>query len=330
MAGLAAVGTLAAGGAVWLLSGTTPASTAAPRTVERVSSEGVTAKGTVEPASTQTLSFSLSGTVTVVSVKPGDSVVAGQTLARIDPADAQQAVADAQSALDDAEAALEAAVASASPSPSAACTSSPAVPAASPTRSPAPPVSPPTSSPSGSSGSSYGSSSVASSARAASAPGCSTGTSPGANGGAERGGGSGPDSILTAQQSVNNSRAQLAKAQRQLTGTVIKAPAAGKILNVAVKVGDTARSNVITLGVVSTMVVQASFSEADVVALVVGDQATIALPGRDGQTFTAKITQIAETATVSDNLVTYAVILTFDTVPDGILVGQSANVTVAA
>jgi multidrug resistance efflux pump len=87
---------------------------------------------------------------------------------------------------------------------------------------------------------------------------------------------------------------------------------------------------VITIGVVSTMVVKASFSEADVVSLTVGQSATVTLPGRGDATFTAKITQIAETATVSDNLVTYAVILTFDKVPDGILVGQSANVTVTA
>jgi HlyD family secretion protein len=250
-------------------------------------------------------------------------VVAGQTLARIDPADAQQAIADAQSALDDAQAALDAAVASASaaasPSPSATCkSSSPAVPSS--------PASPSSKSPSPGA--------TSSSSRVASSQGCSSGgsgsTGGSSGGGAQRGGGSGSDSILTAQQDVNNSRAQLAKAERQLTGTVIKAPVAGKVLDVSIKVGDTARSNVIILGVVSTMVVKASFSEADVVGLTVGEQATVALPGRSDQTYTAKITQIAETATVSDNLVTYAVILTFDTVPDGILVGQSANVTVAA
>jgi HlyD family secretion protein len=115
-----------------------------------------------------------------------------------------------------------------------------------------------------------------------------------------------------------------------LAGTVIKAPVSGKVLSVGIKAGDTARSNVITLAVVSTMVVQASFSEADVVSLTVGQSASIVLPGRGDETFTARITQIAETGTITNNLVTYAVILTFDQVPEGILVGQSANVTVTA
>jgi multidrug resistance efflux pump len=318
VAGLAVAGTLAAGGTVWLLSGSEPATPVSARTVERVSSEGVTAKGTVQPVSTQTLSFSLSGTVTAVSVKPGDMVVVGQTLARIDQADAQQAVADAQSALDDAEAALDAAIASASaaasPTPSCTKQSAPAPRASASASQPSPAAS---------------SSSSPVRAEAVSTTQCSTGGSGSTNGNAQRGG-SGSDSILSAQQDVNNDKAALAKAQRQLAGTVIKSPVSGKVLDVAIKVGDTARSNVITLGVVSTMVVKASFSEADVVALTVGESATVALPGHKDETFTAKITQIAETGTVSDNLVTYAVILTFDKVPDGILVGQSANVTVAA
>ena len=126
VAGLAAVGVLAAGGAVWLLSGSAPKAQPDARTVERVSSDSVTAKGTVEPVSTQSLSFSLSGTVTLVAVKPGDSVVVGQILARIDQADANQAVADAQAALDDDQATLDAAWASASatPGPAASCTHS--------------------------------------------------------------------------------------------------------------------------------------------------------------------------------------------------------------
>jgi HlyD family secretion protein len=309
VAGLAVVGTLAAGGTVWLLSSGKPVTPAAARTVERVSSEGVTAKGTVEPISTQSLSFSTSGTVTAVSVKPGDQVVVGQVLARIDQADAQQAVADARSALDDAEAVLEAAYASASaaasPSPSPSCTT-----ASSPT-SPAP------------------SSSASRASTSKPATQCVS-KGPTSGGNTQRAGGGGADSILSAQQDVNNDKAALARAQRQLTGTIITAPVSGKVLDVTIKVGDTARSNVITLGVVSTMVVKASFSEADVVALSVGESATVALPGRKDQTYTAKITQIAETGTVTNNLVTYAVILTFDQVPDGILVGQSANVTVSA
>jgi HlyD family secretion protein len=87
---------------------------------------------------------------------------------------------------------------------------------------------------------------------------------------------------------------------------------------------------VITLGVVSQMVVKASFSESDVVALQVGQTATITLPGTGDKTYPAKVTQVAELGTVSNRLVTYEVLITFDEVPAGLLVGQSANVTVPA
>jgi HlyD family secretion protein len=343
VAGLATVGVLAAGGIAWRLAVPSAKPQPAARTVERVDSDSVTAKGTVEPASDQSLSFSLTGTVTSVTVKPGDTVVVGQLLARIDNADALQAVNDAQSALDDDQAALDAAWASASatPSPAASCRANAPAPRPSTARPSAPQPSAPAShgsSPSATASARPSASrsmgiqaayAVYAAGQSCTGSGGSGGGSGGAGGGSQRGGGGG-DAILTAQQALNNDEATLAKAERDLDGTVIKSPVSGKVLTVSIKVGDTARSNVITLGVVSTMVVVASFSEADVVALKVGQSASVVLPGRSDETFTAKITQIAETGTVSNNLVTYAVTLTFDQVPQGILVGQSANVTVTA
>ncbi|NUT33001.1 MAG: biotin/lipoyl-binding protein [Hamadaea sp.] len=301
VAGAAAVAAVGTAGLLMLTNGADPAPAASGRTVERVSSGSVTAKGTVQPVSTHNLSFSVSGTVTAVAVKAGDQVVKGQVLARIDQADAKAAVAEAEEALDEAEAALTALHASASASPSA---------CASPSARGSGGATPSTTSGSGTTGGTGG---------GAAACGTTAGKSPDFI-----------SSILSAKQSVNTKSAALAKAERELAGTVITAPATGKILAVSVKVGDTARSNVISLGVVSSMVVQASFSEADVVALTVGQNASVTLPGLVGQTFTAKITQIAETGTASNNLVMYAVVLTFDTVPSGVLVGQSANVTVGS
>ncbi|NUR72242.1 MAG: HlyD family efflux transporter periplasmic adaptor subunit [Hamadaea sp.] len=303
VAGVAAVVAIGVTGTIMLTSGSTPTPTAGDQTVERASSGEVTAKGTVQPITTQNLSFSVSGTVSSVSVKAGDSVTKGQELARIDQADAKEAVATAEDELADAKAALSAVQASASASPSACATSSAARPSTS-----------------GTSGSASYSSS-------------SSGTG-GSGGGAAACGNTGKtqnfiSSILSAKQSVNTKTAALAKAERELAGTVITAPVAGKVLTVSIKVGDTAKSNVISIGVVSTMVVKASFSEADVVALTMGQSATVALPGHDGE-YTAKITEIAQTGVTSSNLVTYSVVLTFDKVPDGILIGQSANVTVSA
>jgi HlyD family secretion protein len=69
-------------------------------------STDVGTSGTVEPAQTRSLSFTVDGTVETVSVRAGSQVQAGQALAKVDDTDAQQAVDDAQSALDDADAQL--------------------------------------------------------------------------------------------------------------------------------------------------------------------------------------------------------------------------------
>src|SRR6185312_1053853 len=44
----------------------------------------VTSSGTIEPASQANLNFAVSGTVTAVNVKAGQTVAAGQTLATVD------------------------------------------------------------------------------------------------------------------------------------------------------------------------------------------------------------------------------------------------------
>lgn len=66
----------------------------------------VAASGKVSPVASRELAFSVAGTLTSVLVKPGDEVAAGQDLARIDDADAQEARDDAANALAEAEQAL--------------------------------------------------------------------------------------------------------------------------------------------------------------------------------------------------------------------------------
>lgn len=65
------------------------------------------AAGTIQAVATRGLSFSVSGTVSEVDVRPGQSVTAGQVLARIDSADAQTAVDSAQDTVDSAQTALD-------------------------------------------------------------------------------------------------------------------------------------------------------------------------------------------------------------------------------
>lgn len=113
----------------------------------------VATTGTVQPAQTRSLSFTVAGTVTGVLVAPGATVTPGQKLATVDTTNAQAAVDSAQSALDQAQTALtqaQSAPTQAAAAPTAAagggnttCTTGSNVsagfhPTASPSRSPSP------------------------------------------------------------------------------------------------------------------------------------------------------------------------------------------------
>jgi len=74
--------------------------------------ESVTTSGTIEPQQQADLSFSSSGTVNVVSVAVGDTVVAGQALASIDTTDLLSSVDSAQAAVDAAQSDYDTAVSS--------------------------------------------------------------------------------------------------------------------------------------------------------------------------------------------------------------------------
>jgi multidrug efflux pump subunit AcrA (membrane-fusion protein) len=278
------------------------------------------AAGTVAATNTRGLSFAISGTVTELGVAAGATVTSGQVLARIDDADARDAVASAESGVATAEQALADAQTAAS---AAAGTSGCQAPAAyRVARSPSPAASP---SPSGRSSAPAASPShPAGPAAGASPTGRQCTTSQGGSGG--RAGGS----LLSAQQQLNNAKLTLTRAQADLDGTVITAPIDARVLSVAGTVG-TAESPGSTafLTLVSTQdtQVQAQFSEADVAGLKVGQPATISLASRSGA-LTGKVSQIYPAATVSGQLVRYPVMIAFDRPPADVLYGQSADVVV--
>ncbi len=86
---------------------TVSASTQPTVTVQRGSlTASVSASGSVESADAVDLSFQTSGQVKEIKVQEGDTVKAGQEIARLDTTDADLQVAQAQLALDNANAAL--------------------------------------------------------------------------------------------------------------------------------------------------------------------------------------------------------------------------------
>ncbi|MFG1804684.1 efflux RND transporter periplasmic adaptor subunit [Micromonospora carbonacea] len=341
VAGGVALLLIVAGGG-WLLATSAGPTPARPSTVAvdrgPVAVE-VATSGTVAPATTRALGFSVVGTVQTISVRPGDVVRAGQRLAAVaddDAAAAAEAVDEAEDDLTEARdalararedtadgatgcptgagvrpVALRSATATATaPTPGASASSATASPTPTATRStPAP---------------------TATGGRSA-RPSASGPTAPAPGGTCAGGGAAGAaDPILQAQRRVNQAEASLAEARETLAGTTITAPIAGTVLSVAGKVGSEVGrgSTFITLADTFAMQVEARFPEADAVALAVGRQATLTLPDRPDRTFAATVVQVDPVGVSDGSLVRYGVVLSFTEAPQDLLVGQSAAVTV--
>ncbi len=331
--------------AVWAWGGSTPA-TAAKITVGQVKRGAVTvtasASGTVQPIDERALTFGTNGTLATVSVKAGQTVTTGETLATLDATDAEAAVTQAESALDAANTNLTLAEQqAAAPTTTSSCANAQAAAyvVAKPSVSPSPSVSPgqstkPTPAPT-----------VTVTRTVTPKPThtstCSTTSGSGGSGGgsgsgsgggnSQNGSGSGGDNLLRAQQSVHNDELALEEAQTALAGTTITAPDDGRVLSVSGAVGDKVSaggSGFIVLSAVDAVAVEASFSEADVAPIKVGQAATISLANHPGVTYPAKVTQIDPAGTASGSLVKFGVQLEFTTPPADLLLGQSATVAV--
>ncbi|WP_433509625.1 efflux RND transporter periplasmic adaptor subunit [Nonomuraea sp. CA-143628] len=150
-------------------------------------------------------------------------------------------------------------------------------------------------------------------------------------GGSPCAGTNGKGGISEDQASANVDRAQAAleQAADAVRGTRIVAPASGTVLSVAGSVGDTTgTSTFISLGDLNELQVDALVTESDVNKLKLGQQASITLATRGAQKYQGTVTRIAPTATVSDQLVRYSVTLAFDQPPRGLMLGQTASVSV--
>ncbi|YCK39299.1 efflux RND transporter periplasmic adaptor subunit [Actinomadura sp. ATCC 39365] len=132
-----------------------------------------------------------------------------------------------------------------------------------------------------------------------------------------------------AAANVDRAEAALEEAADAVRATRIVAPTSGTVLSVAGRVGDTAGTGTfISLGNLNELQVQAMVTESDVNRLKLGQQAAITLATRPGERHGGTVTAIAPTATVEDQLVRYSVTLAFDEPPAGLMLGQTATVSV--
>jgi macrolide-specific efflux system membrane fusion protein len=79
---------------------------------------------------------------------------------------------------------------------------------------------------------------------------------------------------------------------------------------------------------ISGLEVSAAFSESDSAGLKVGQSAAFTFSALTGTTVAGKVTKIASTSTVTNNVVTYAVTIALDNAPSTVKAGMTASAVV--
>lgn len=168
--------------------------------------------------------------------------------------------------------------------------------------------------------------------------------------------------LASAQAQVTSANADVTTAQQAVDGTVLAAPMAGTVTAISGAVGSTSSggsssssgssggstgggggaassttsstsssstsSGFVSLADLTKMQVNGSFAEADATKLKVGQVANVSWSALTTARATGKVATIAPTATTANNVNSYAVVITLDTLPDGIRIGQSTTAVV--
>ena len=151
--------------------------------------------------------------------------------------------------------------------------------------------------------------------------------------------------VLDAKDKVTDATDALATAQANRASAVLTAPIAGLVTAIGGTVGDssgsstasteaaggsttTTSSGFVTIADTSQMTMTAAIAEADIALVAVGQTATVTFPALTDVTATATVTAIAPTGTTSNSVVTYSTTITLDAIPEGLRLGQTAEVTI--
>mgnify|MGYP003635742596 FL=1 len=133
---------------------------------------------------------------------------------------------------------------------------------------------------------------------------------------------------------IAQSNAELSSAQLDLNRTRIVAPTSGVVINKLVEPGTTVAASFQTPNLfeiaadTSRMQVEASVDEADIGQVRVGQTVRFTVDSYPDDTFVAKVGQIRKSATETQNVVSYLVILDVDNKDGKLLTGMTANVEI--
>jgi HlyD family secretion protein len=140
--------------------------------------------------------------------------------------------------------------------------------------------------------------------------------------------------VASARAQIAQATAELSSAQLDLSRTTIVAPASGVIINKLVEPGTTVAAsfqtpNLFEIAADTTrMQVEASVDEADIGQVRDGQGVRFTVDSYPGEAFAATVRQIRKSATETQNVVSYLVILDVDNKDGKLLPGMTANVEI--
>ena len=141
--------------------------------------------------------------------------------------------------------------------------------------------------------------------------------------------------LQTAKANVEQNVASLRQAQINLERTVIMAPVDGVVVSRNVDVGQTVAASLqapvlFTIAQdLTQMQVETSVDEADIGRIRVDGPATFTVDAFPGEVFQGRVSQIRKAAVITQNVVTYTVIVAVSNPEGKLLPGMTANVKVA-
>lgn len=140
--------------------------------------------------------------------------------------------------------------------------------------------------------------------------------------------------VKSARAQIAQSEAELSSARLDLNRTVIVAPVSGVVINKLVEPGTTVAASFQTPNLfeiaadTSRMQVEASVDEADIGQVAVGQPVRFTVDSYPDEIFRARVRQVRKSATETQNVVTYLVILDVDNRAGKLLTGMTANVEI--
>ncbi|MGE5576028.1 MAG: efflux RND transporter periplasmic adaptor subunit [Syntrophothermus sp.] len=139
-----------------------------------------------------------------------------------------------------------------------------------------------------------------------------------------------PEDVNAARAEVEEARATLADARRQLNETAITAPIAGTVISLNAQPHElvSANSTIAVIANLRQMRALVNINEVDIARTKVGQEALVSLDAFPGRFFPGKVAQIAEDATIQDNIVTYQVTVELDNARKFLKSGMTADVRI--